>query len=106
MQLKNTINEMSCVYEAFIDAGLPVNKHMKENGVMPNKLFELLKKYGYQIYIKKGKKPFRVSINSNESFFVMRVWDDGKHHLEHHDSLDIVTKYDKRSVAMVAKKAG
>ena len=105
MQLQNSIGEMSCVYEAFLDAGLPAKREWIKTGVIPKKIFSLFRKHGYEVHKKEdGDKPFFVSIKSDESFFVLRVWDDGGHHLEHHDGLDVVTKYDPKTICAIAKK--
>ena len=99
MNYKNRSNT-SCVYDAFEQAGLPVNEEMLR-GVRADETFALLKKNGYKVF----KKGATVTPPSGDGFFVIRVSADEKSaHAEYHIGAEDVLNYPPESICAIAMK--
>jgi hypothetical protein len=98
MIYQNTTNT-SCVYDAFQQAGLPVNDEMLY-GMTMGEVSRLLRKYGYKVY----KKGHTVVIPDCTPFFVIRTPKNGQAHAEYHLNTVGVTEYPPETICAIALK--
>jgi len=99
MDYSNKTN-LSCVYDAFERAGLPVDESIL-NGVTIDDVFSLLERYGYTVY----REGANVILPSDEGFFVIRTPQNEFAHAEYHISPEGVADYPSESICAIAIKA-
>lgn len=93
MNYKNR-SAKSCVYDAFEQAGLPVNDEML-HGVKAENVISTLRENGYTVFLKGSQVA-----PPKQGFFVLR----SHAHLEYHSTPDGVESYPPKSIAAIAIK--
>ena len=94
---KNT-TPTSCVYDAFIRAGLPVEERMM-HGITTGEVIEKLESAGWTLLYKGSH-----TIPGNKSIIVIRDWKSGYSHTEYHETAETIMDYDGNSIGAIAYK--
>jgi hypothetical protein len=98
MQTYKNTTPTSCVYDAFIRAGLPVEERMM-HGIKSYEVVELLEANGW-IVLYKGQH----FVPSDKPVIVLRDWKKDFSHTEFHESCSTIMDYDPASIGAIAYK--